>query len=97
MEEAALLYYVSVGMIVSGAATFIGLATGTAAPYGRYTEKASSIFGFLVPGKLAWILQECPCVFVTLYCIYTGILIPVLIKFNTSIASKPYLSIFVGE
>jgi len=65
--------WVAWGMILAGLATFISLTVqNIQAPYGRYVGTASKAYGFLVPGKLAWILQECPCVFTTLYCIYTG-------------------------
>src|SRR4051812_46402914 len=70
--EAVLLEFVAWGMIVAGLATFISLTTKFKAPYGRYSGEASPWYGFPVPAKVAWVLQECPCVFATLYCIYTG-------------------------
>lgn len=72
LEEEIITSYLPWGMIVSACATFVSLVAKWKAPYGRYAEQASSIFGFPVPGKLAWVLQECPCVFIPLYCIYTG-------------------------
>ena len=50
--------------------TFLGLSplvfgmlvSGYKAAYGRYADAANtSLYGFFVPGKVAWILQESPC------------------------------------
>lgn len=45
------------GMIAAGAATFASLmlVPSLAAPYGRYSTTG---WGFLIPGKLAWVTQE---------------------------------------
>ncbi|CAF0940623.1 unnamed protein product [Adineta ricciae] len=40
---------------------------GIRAPYGRYNTNNSG-----VPVRLAWFIQECPCVFVTCYLLYTN-------------------------
>lgn len=44
---------------------FLHLCRGTAAPYGRYSGTRS--YGFLVNGKVAWIVQEFPSLAVPLY------------------------------
>jgi 3-oxo-5-alpha-steroid 4-dehydrogenase 1 len=51
------------------------------APYGRYSEGASAIYGFKMPGKLAWVLQELPAFAFPVYFIFTpGREIPVQAK-----------------
>jgi hypothetical protein len=46
------------------------------APYGRYSHEAGSLYGPPVPARLAWMLQECPSVFVPLICMFFGTTIP---------------------
>eukprot|EP00899_Mesostigma_viride_P009652 jgi/Mesvir1/18689/Mv17178-RA.2 len=49
--------------------TFVTLTAGITAPYGRYTREG---WGFLIPGKLAWCLQEAPSALVPVVCIRFG-------------------------
>jgi 3-oxo-5-alpha-steroid 4-dehydrogenase 1 len=51
--------------VIKGLLLFFGgsavlLLCGIAAPYGRYAEHASWLFGREVDGRLAWIVQEVP-------------------------------------
>lgn len=71
VEEEALLQWAGWGMIVAGVATFIASQT-IRAPYGRYSNEAGSLYGPPVPARLAWIVQECPSVFVPLICLFFG-------------------------
>lgn len=58
--EADLLNRSALLMIAMGASSFVGLMF-MAAPYGKYfNTSAANFFGFLMNGKLAWILQELP-------------------------------------
>lgn len=58
--EAELLKWSAYLMIAMGASSFIGLQM-VAAPYGKYWNTATAkFFGFMMNGKLAWILQELP-------------------------------------
>lgn len=58
-------------MLASGAAAFIALMFVTA-PYGRYAEKASPLYGFKINGKLAWIVQEAPSFFLPVFMWWTA-------------------------
>ena len=40
------------------------------APYGRYSKEASFMYGFKMNGKVAWVLQECPCVVLVLWAFF---------------------------
>jgi 3-oxo-5-alpha-steroid 4-dehydrogenase 1 len=53
--------------LVFGLAAFVALQF-TVAPYGKYTGTASALYGPKVPGRLAWVLQESPCVVAGLWC-----------------------------
>ena len=60
-SEAALLDLLSWSMIVSGAASFLALAVfRIRAPYGKYWSEAGSVYGCMLNGRLAWLLQEAP-------------------------------------
>jgi 3-oxo-5-alpha-steroid 4-dehydrogenase 1 len=59
--EAAMLENLSYVMIAMGFIAFLML-TVLKAPYGRYAENASFLYGFKMNGQLAWVLQESPCV-----------------------------------
>ena len=48
-------------MIILAVPTFIALVFFKRAPYGRYAHEGKG-YGFLMDGKTAWVLQECPCV-----------------------------------
>eukprot|EP00735_Rhodelphis_limneticus_P005406 TRINITY_DN17235_c0_g1::TRINITY_DN17235_c0_g1_i1::g.7721::m.7721 TRINITY_DN17235_c0_g1::TRINITY_DN17235_c0_g1_i1::g.7721 ORF type:complete len:270 (+),score=6.48,sp/A5PJS2/S5A1_BOVIN/51.74/4e-82,Steroid_dh/PF02544.11/2.1e-53,DUF1295/PF06966.7/6.2e+03,DUF1295/PF06966.7/2.7e-05,PEMT/PF04191.8/2.6e+03,PEMT/PF04191.8/0.38 TRINITY_DN17235_c0_g1_i1:47-811(+) len=50
---------VAIIMMITGLCSFISLFF-TTAPYGRYS--AGGIWGFLLPARVAWVLQEFPCV-----------------------------------
>ena len=60
------------------------LLTGLTAPYGRYSREG---WGIQVPGKAAWILQECPCLVAAVICFYY--------RTQTSLVSYVLLSLFV--
>ncbi len=56
-------------MIATGILTFFGL-TFLVAPYGRYQEEADSwgvLFSIRVPARLAWFIQESPCILIPIY------------------------------
>jgi hypothetical protein len=58
--EAELVKWSAYLMILMGLSSFAGLAF-VAAPYGKYFNTATAkFFGFMMPGKLAWVLQELP-------------------------------------
>lgn len=59
-NEADLIVALSYVMIVSGASAFVALVWFMAAPYGRYANEAAPAFGFMMNGRLAWVLQELP-------------------------------------
>ena len=63
-------------MVVTGILACLALIY-IPAPYGRYAEGASSIFGPGVPVKLAWLIQESP-----------AFLVPVLILTFVSEATR---------
>merc|ERR1739848_915728 len=46
--------------VLTAVPTIVALLAGVEAPYGRYADKASKVYGFPVNGRLAWILQELP-------------------------------------
>jgi len=56
-----LLTTIALFMIVTSLPTFIACLL-VRAPYGRYHDQASWIYGFEMNGTLAWVLQECPTV-----------------------------------
>mmetsp|Transcript_4900 Transcript_4900/g.14963 ORF Transcript_4900/g.14963 Transcript_4900/m.14963 type:complete len:273 (+) Transcript_4900:61-879(+) len=54
-------------MIVTGGFAALALIAGITAPYGRFgSQSHARFFGFMVPGRLAWFLQESPALFVPL-------------------------------
>lgn len=58
--EQSLLQLLAVGMMLAGAVTFVALQF-LRAPYGRYASQARSVlYGCMLPGRLAWMLQELP-------------------------------------
>lgn len=59
-NEADLIVALSYVMIASGASAFVALVWFMAAPYGRYANEAAPAFGFMMNGRLAWVLQELP-------------------------------------
>jgi 3-oxo-5-alpha-steroid 4-dehydrogenase 1 len=67
-QEEEYLGYVAYGMIACGFMAFLAL-TVLKAPYGRYAENASFIYGFKMNGKLAWVLQEAPCVVAVIWAV----------------------------
>lgn len=59
-SEKAQLNVLSVVMVSMGLAAFSILICGIPAVYGRYAPNCSSLWGFNMNGKLAWVVQECP-------------------------------------
>jgi len=57
MDSAALLNFLSWGMILTSALTFVACMY-IQAPYGRYTK--ASGWGVQIPAKFSWFLMECP-------------------------------------
>ena len=45
------------GLVVSFVIAAVALLSGILAPYGRYAKQG---WGFLIDGKVAWIVQEAP-------------------------------------
>ena len=60
-EEESFLRAVSTGMLACGALALAALQVQTA-PYGRYEAAASRSWGPRFDARVAWVLQECPCV-----------------------------------
>lgn len=60
-DELEQLRFLGATMVAFGAASFAALQF-LVAPYGRYSESASWLYGFKMNGRLAWVLQESPCV-----------------------------------
>ena len=56
-EELALVESISAALVCSFVLAAIALLLGIEAPYGRYSKSG---WGFMLPGKLAWIVQESP-------------------------------------
>lgn len=75
IDEEAFLQWAGYIMIGSGVVTFVA-SQATRAPYGRYSHEAGNMYGPPVPARLAWMLQECPSVFVPLICLLFGNLSP---------------------
>ena len=42
------------------AASAVALLAGVSAPYGRYVEGSTALFGCVVPNLAAWVIQEIP-------------------------------------
>ncbi len=61
LTEPVLINGIASAMILSALPTFFTLVFFKRAPYGRYANEGQS-FGFMMNGKLAWVLQEIPCV-----------------------------------
>lgn len=59
-DEAELITALAFGLMLSFAAAAALLLSGIDAPYGRYAVGASKLWGFKIPGKAAWVLQELP-------------------------------------
>lgn len=59
-------------MIFFGLAAFLALLY-VPAPYGKYAEKAEWFYGFLINGKAAWIIQECPSFALAFYYWYSTV------------------------
>jgi 3-oxo-5-alpha-steroid 4-dehydrogenase 1 len=64
------IYELSYAMIFFGLSAFVALTFVTVAPYGKYAERASALYGPPINGKVAWILQECPSFLVPAYYLY---------------------------
>jgi len=70
-SEEELINYMSYFMIANGIlVVFILTCTSLNAPYGRYS---SSNWGFLLNGKLAWVIQEIPALLIPLYCMFAEV------------------------
>eukprot|EP00049_Salpingoeca_infusionum_P026767 m.27827 g.27827 ORF g.27827 m.27827 type:complete len:271 (+) comp8979_c0_seq1:476-1288(+) len=68
----SIAYYASV-LTVFGVTASALLLAGIQAPYGRYNGANGKIFGFDLPGRVAWVLQEAPCLtMVALYGLWLG-------------------------
>ncbi|KNC46340.1 5alpha-reductase I [Thecamonas trahens ATCC 50062] len=62
-DEAGRLVALAWCLLGCGAVAAAVLVAGVTAPYGRYnTAGRSWIYGWNVPGRLAWFVQEMPCV-----------------------------------
>lgn len=71
VDEAALHYGLSLGLVASMALSFVALAMGVVAPYGRYSEVRSLgvSWGAPVPARVAWFVQEAPAFAIALACL----------------------------
>ena len=62
-SDEVVLRLISSLFIALGALTFAALQF-LVAPYGRYSsDPAAAAYGFKMDSRVAWVLQECPCVF----------------------------------
>merc|ERR1711991_635114 len=61
-SEKILIEMISWGLILQAVFVALTLLLWQAAPYGRYANNAGSLWGIKVNGRLAWIIQESPCV-----------------------------------
>ena len=71
-EELSLMTKGAWAMIVCGVMAALALLTKHSAPYGRYAESASGLWGCSINGRLAWVLQEAPCLVAAALCIVSG-------------------------
>ena len=55
---------VAMAMVVTGLAVFVVIMSGVKVVYGRYAPGASPLWGVPVNAKLAWVVQEIPCVII---------------------------------
>lgn len=63
LSEATVVKWMAGVMIGMAVPTFFALVFKKRAPYGRYASEAEKGgYGFMMNGKLAWIVQEAPCV-----------------------------------
>eukprot|EP00300_Choanocystis_sp_HF-7_P027847 c3310_g1_i1.p1 GENE.c3310_g1_i1~~c3310_g1_i1.p1 ORF type:complete len:276 (+),score=55.10 c3310_g1_i1:24-830(+) len=71
-DEAALIFYLSILLLLFMFGSFVTLVSGVPAPYGRYNDHAIGgiKLGALVPARLAWAIQESPCVVASIYAAY---------------------------
>ena len=72
LDEVDVHFYLGVLLLLSMVLAFLALASGTVAPYGRYSEVKSfdMSWGPAVPAKVAWVGQEAPSLFVPIYCLW---------------------------
>ncbi|EDQ92926.1 uncharacterized protein MONBRDRAFT_13728 [Monosiga brevicollis MX1] len=63
MPERDLVEWLALAVAVTGVPTVIALLSGARAAYGRYVDDNKGLYGFNMNGKLAWIIQESPCLF----------------------------------
>lgn len=74
MTEPDFITLLALVVLGLGFAAFLGLQV-LEAPYGRYNQdakKTSALFGFPMDGRVAWFLQEIPCVAWVAYGIHTA-------------------------
>eukprot|EP00045_Choanoeca_perplexa_P005142 m.43736 g.43736 ORF g.43736 m.43736 type:complete len:229 (-) comp12956_c0_seq2:244-930(-) len=64
MAESDLIRYCAIAMAFMGLTTIIALLSGQRAAYGRYFTDNNGIYLFNMNGKLAWVLQESPCLII---------------------------------
>jgi 3-oxo-5-alpha-steroid 4-dehydrogenase 1 len=65
-QEQQRLEWTAAVLVVMGIMSFVSLTVGGQnAPYGRYSTTG---WGWLVPGKLAWIVQESPVLIAVVMC-----------------------------
>lgn len=69
-SEEEFISLLSYGMILSMSVAFIALSWGIAAPYGRYAGSMS--LGFMVNGKVAWVVQEAPSLLIPMWCFFNA-------------------------
>lgn len=62
IDEASLVRWLSIAMLGTAVPTMVALVLGKKAAYGRYAETDGKAFGFMVNGRIAWMVQEAPCV-----------------------------------
>eukprot|EP01006_Ploeotia_vitrea_P015315 TRINITY_DN43383_c0_g1_i1.p1 TRINITY_DN43383_c0_g1~~TRINITY_DN43383_c0_g1_i1.p1 ORF type:complete len:443 (-),score=9.66 TRINITY_DN43383_c0_g1_i1:212-1354(-) len=70
-KELKTITIICICFFVFGIITFVLLVSDVSAPYGRYfNDKWSGMYGPPVPAKLAWVVQECPCVVIPVFLIF---------------------------
>jgi len=72
MDEASLVRNIAFALIGIAVVPLLALLNGFVATYGRYSTESPWYYGFLVSGKVAWVVQESPCLLIPLILLYYG-------------------------
>merc|ERR1711871_374642 len=96
-EEFGYVNQLCAGLAVSFTLSAFALLAGLTAPYGRYAR--GGVWGCLIPGKPAWIIQEIPNqILLGFFCyhyIYRTLIFPLRLRGGKPTAFVPFLMAFV--